>query len=84
MTGYPLHDFDEFKRKKINESTTVSPTIKYETIQGLVKEISDNSETATFTNLGIKIENKAYEVKAKKLKAPILELGEGNRVETGK
>ena len=64
MTGLP-DNFDEFRRKKISESTIRPPGEKKNEIESLIKMVSKEEEFSVMKNLGIKLNYEMEVVKAK-------------------
>jgi aubergine-like protein len=84
MTGIP-EDFDEFRRKKISESTIKSAEHRLTGIKKLMGLISANeSEFSSLKNMGIDIKDNLETLEAKVIRPPVLQLGNGSRVEEGK
>lgn len=74
MTGIP-DSFDEFKRKKISESTIKSPAEKKKEIDTLIKDVSTDNHLKSLKQLGIDLSFQMEKIKAKSIQNPTLQLG---------
>ena len=82
MTGLP-DNFDEFRRKKISESTIKSPGEKKREITTLMEDLQ-KEQFQSLRDLGISLENEMAVVKAKSIPNPTLQLGEGKQIDKGR
>lgn len=83
MTGIP-DDFDEFKRKKISEQTIIDASTKKKEIMNVLKEIQKTDDFNKLAEVGLRLSDKLYSLKAKSIPTPILALGEDQKVQQGK
>jgi hypothetical protein len=83
MTGIP-ESFDEFKRKKISEATIRSPADKRAEIENFMREADQVNDLSSLKELGIQIDRKLNEIRARIIPFPRLELGNNRAVESGK
>lgn len=79
MTGIP-DSFDEFKRKKISEATIRSPADKKRDIEDFMSQAEKVNDLSSLKELGINVEKKLNQVKAKLIPSPKLELGNSRSV----
>lgn len=83
MTGIP-DSFDEFKRKKISESTIRPAHEKKKDIEKFMKKVDEVRDFSSLKELGISLNNKMATLDAKLVPTPKLELGSNKSVEKGR
>jgi hypothetical protein len=83
MTGIP-ENFDEFRRKKISESTIKQPQEKQKEILSLMKELRADNDFCSFEELGIEVSKHLEQTKGRLIPTPRINLGDNNSVEQGK
>ena len=83
MTGLP-DNFDEFRRKKISESTIKPPGDKKEEIESMIRMVSKEEEFSVLKNLGIQFSNQMEVIKAKEIPNPTIKLGQNKTIDKGK
>jgi hypothetical protein len=83
MTGIP-ENFDEFRRKKISESTIKTADEKQREILKLMSELKGNDEFKSLKEIGINVKERLEVIKGKIIPMPRINLGENYSVEEGK
>lgn len=80
MTGIP-ENFDEFRRKKISESTIKKPQEKQREIMDLMKELKSQNEFCSLNELGISVSKKLETIQGRLIPMPKINLGDNNSIE---